>query len=79
MYYGDRERWLESLEAMIDAWAEWAVERELPLVTSESWGPINYDDTDSIDGVESIADINAVSASRLRRRNIQYRAIRRFS
>ena len=28
---------------------------------------------------ESIADINAVSASRLRRHNIQYREIRHFS
>jgi len=51
VYFGQREQWLGLLEGMLDSWADWAAERELPLVTSEAWGPINYDDTDSIDGV----------------------------
>ena len=46
VYFGDRDRWLESLESKIRQWKEWADARELPLITSESWGPINYDDVD---------------------------------
>jgi len=44
LYFGERERWLATLEALIDRWHDWAGKRGLPLITSECWGPINYDD-----------------------------------
>lgn len=48
-----REAWLMRLARRLDTWADWAEEHELPLVTSEGWGPINYDDApDSPDGAE---------------------------
>jgi hypothetical protein len=50
VYYADRDGWLRTLEGLIDAWADWAAARGLPLITSEAWGPINYDDVDSITG-----------------------------
>ena len=50
VYYSERDRWLSSLEQLVDEWADWAAARELPLATSEAWGPINYDDVDSIEG-----------------------------
>ena len=50
VYYSERDRWLSSLEGLVDEWADWAAERRLPLTTSEAWGPINYDDVDSIEG-----------------------------
>lgn len=50
VYYADRDGWLRTLERLMDDWVEWAVERKLPLITSEAWGPINYDDVDSVEG-----------------------------
>lgn len=50
VYFADRDKWLSRLEGLIDDWATWAAERELPLITSEAWGPINYDDVESIPG-----------------------------
>jgi len=50
VYYSERDRWLSSLEQLVDEWADWAAARKLPLATSEAWGPINYDDVDSIEG-----------------------------
>ena len=32
------------LESRIDFWAEWGRKNNLPLFTTEAWGPINYDD-----------------------------------
>ena len=52
LYFGDRDRWLQALEANIQKWKDWADTRGLPLITSESWGPINYDDTDPPAGDE---------------------------
>ncbi|MBW1831345.1 MAG: hypothetical protein JRG93_07330 [Deltaproteobacteria bacterium] len=50
VYFSERDRWLSTLEGLVDDWADWATERGLPLITSEAWGPINYDDVDSIAG-----------------------------
>ncbi len=48
VYYGDRNHWLEVLEANIGRWKNWADQRRLPIITSEAWGPINYDDVDPL-------------------------------
>lgn len=44
LYFNDRKRWLEVLESNIRGWKDWADARALPIITSESWGPINYSD-----------------------------------
>ena len=35
---------MDSLNASIKRWKRWADERGLPVITSESWGPVNYAD-----------------------------------
>ncbi len=44
LYFAERQRWLDSLNASIKRWKRWADERGLPVITSESWGPVNYAD-----------------------------------
>lgn len=44
VYWPERERWLAPLAARMDAWAAWARERGLPLVTTEGWASVLYDD-----------------------------------
>jgi hypothetical protein len=37
------QRWREEkLAPNMQIWSRWAKEQELPLITSEGWGPINY-------------------------------------
>jgi len=48
VYYEDREDLLAVLEAHLDRWKLWADTRELPLITTEAWGPINYSDVDPL-------------------------------
>ena len=37
------QHWLEeTLTPRMTLWSEWANENELPLITTEGWGPINY-------------------------------------
>jgi hypothetical protein len=40
----NREDQLKKLEPLLDTWVEIAAAKKLPLVTTEAWGPINYDD-----------------------------------
>lgn len=47
LFHARRTSWLRELEKRLDRWAHWAQDRGLPLVTSEGWGPINYDDVSS--------------------------------
>jgi len=49
LYFSDRENWVRILEGFMDSWAQWAGQRGLPLVTSEAWGPINYDEVQPLD------------------------------
>lgn len=44
LYPKHREEYIRMLEARIDFWAEWGEKNNLPLFTTEAWGPINYDD-----------------------------------
>jgi hypothetical protein len=44
LYPRHREEYIRMLEARIDFWAEWGRKNNLPLITTEAWGPINYDD-----------------------------------
>jgi len=45
LYRARRKAWLCELGRRMDLWADWAQDQgNLPLVTSEGWGPINYDD-----------------------------------
>lgn len=44
LYFEDRERLLRVLEAHLVRWKGWADARGLPLITTEAWGPINYND-----------------------------------
>lgn len=44
LHAGERDDWLALLEQRLDYWSAWAGEHKLPLVTSEAWGPVNYDD-----------------------------------
>jgi hypothetical protein len=66
VYYSERDRWLSSLEQLVDEWADWAAARELPLATSEAWGPINYDDVDSIEGTSEWDWVKDVCAEGVR-------------
>jgi hypothetical protein len=66
VYYSERDRWLSTLEGLVDEWARWTAERRLPLVTSESWGPINYDDVDSIEGTSEWDWVKDVCAEGVR-------------
>jgi len=50
VYFSERDMWLSSLEGLIGDWTQWGADNGLPLYTSECWGPINYDDVDSIPG-----------------------------
>ena len=47
-----RAEWTDILDRRTDYWAGWAEARDLPLVTSECWGPINYDDVPGMGGAE---------------------------
>jgi hypothetical protein len=39
------QRWREQkLVPIMEIWSRWAHERDLPLITTEGWGPINYAD-----------------------------------
>lgn len=49
LYFGDREAWLAKLYALMDGWSAWSRERGLPILTTEAWGPINYDDVAPLD------------------------------
>jgi hypothetical protein len=66
VYYSERDRWLSTLDGLVDDWATWAAERKLPLATSESWGPINYDDVDSIEGTSEWDWVKDVCAEGVR-------------
>ena len=44
LYPKHREEYISMLEGRIDFWAEWGGDNNLPLFTTEAWGPINYDD-----------------------------------
>lgn len=44
MYPKNREKWVTWLLKHIDMWHDWAETRGLPVITTEAWGPINYDD-----------------------------------
>jgi len=47
-----RDSWVKKLSARMDDWADWAHVNDLPLYTSEGWGPINYGDAPDSDGWE---------------------------
>jgi len=49
-YWPDRERWLADLARAMDAWAAWAEERNLPLITTEGWASVLYEDLPTPDG-----------------------------
>ena len=66
LYFGDRARWLQALEGNIQKWKDWADARRLPLITSESWGPVNYDDTDPPHGDEEWDWVKDVCAEGVR-------------
>ncbi|MFC1889161.1 cellulase-like family protein [Thermodesulfobacteriota bacterium] len=66
LYFNDRDRWLGALEANIQNWKDWADARGLPLITSESWGPINYDDLDPPPGDEEWDWVKDVCAEGVR-------------
>ncbi len=44
LYPKHREDYIRMLEARIDFWAKWGRKNNIPLFTTEAWGPINYDD-----------------------------------
>lgn len=44
LYPKHREEYIRMLEARIDFWAKWGRKNNIPLFTTEAWGPINYDD-----------------------------------
>ncbi len=44
LYPQHREEYIRMLEARIDFWAEWGKKNNIPLFTTEAWGPINYSD-----------------------------------
>jgi hypothetical protein len=44
LYYNARKNWLGWLDNAIESWAALANRYQIPLYTSESWGPINYQD-----------------------------------
>jgi hypothetical protein len=44
LYPKHREEYIRMLEARIEFWEEWGRSNNLPLFTTEAWGPINYDD-----------------------------------
>ena len=44
LYPKNREEYIRMLEARIEFWAEWGRKNSVPLLTTEAWGPINYDD-----------------------------------
>jgi hypothetical protein len=66
VYFSERDKWLRTLDGLMDEWATWAAERTLPLITSESWGPINYDDVDSIEGTSEWDWVKDVCAEGVR-------------
>lgn len=53
LYAPNRDAYFRILEARLDFWAAWARAKNLPLFTTEAWGPVNYDDvTPNGDGGE---------------------------
>lgn len=44
LYPKHRQEYIRMLEGRINFWAEWGRKNNLPLFTTEAWGPINYDD-----------------------------------
>lgn len=66
VYFDQREHWLEILRTNISGWVEWADAQRLPLVTSESWGPINYSDVAPLDDHEEWAWVKDVCAEGVR-------------
>lgn len=44
LYSKHREEYCSMLETRIDFWAKWGRKNNIPLFTTEAWGPINYDD-----------------------------------
>ncbi len=44
LYYGARQNWLYWMDEVINSWAHLANQWQVPLYTSEAWGPINYQD-----------------------------------
>jgi hypothetical protein len=44
LYSKHREEYFRMLEARIDFWTKWGSKNNIPLFTTEAWGPINYDD-----------------------------------
>jgi len=44
LYDKHRDEVLAILPTRVNFWAEWAKKWRLPLVTTECWGPVNYDD-----------------------------------
>lgn len=48
-YRRDPQHWLGYLDRAIDAAAEWSRAADLPVVTTECWGPVNYRDWPMLD------------------------------
>lgn len=44
LYRSDPQHWLDKLGAHIRMAADWSTDIQKPIVTTESWGPINYKD-----------------------------------
>jgi hypothetical protein len=65
-YRDERERWLATLQASIDTATAWSVAANLPLITTECWGPINYKDGPHLDWgwVEDVCAHGVEAASR---------------
>jgi len=51
----------DALAPLMSQWAEWAAEHELPLVTTEAWGPVNYTDVDLGIGIDEWAWIRRLT------------------
>jgi len=66
LYFGDRDRWVARLAELARVWADWGRERNLPLITTESWGPINYDDLPPLDDAEEWRWVKDVAAEGVR-------------
>ena len=65
-YFGDRERWIGELENEVNRWHGWAAARGLPVITTEAWGPVNYDDVGALEDAEEWAWVKDVCAEGVR-------------
>jgi len=44
LYFRYRNRWLKWMGSTLDGWVDLANKWELPVYTSEAWGPVNWED-----------------------------------